>query len=189
MKTLTVLAILFASTICQAQEWYDNPTQVEWVVDFKANNQTVQSGVVVPPPTLNILKREIPLQGWDRIRALRIETLVNTALEKIHFDFDSYALDEKALSIVDEIVFTLQQNQDVGLILAGHTDAMGSEAYNVILSKNRAEAVAAALEAKGIAPDRLRTYHYGETQLIEQTQKKSRTNRRVEAEVFDSLEN
>ena len=64
--------------------------------------------------------------------------------------------------------------------MEGHTDSVGSEAYNKQLSQRRAEAVQAYLVSRhGIAPDRLRTEGVGEARTLAGEQPESARNRRV----------
>ena len=65
-------------------------------------------------------------------------------------------------------------------MIAGHTDAVGSDAYNLRLSRERAEAVKKALTAYYVIPARnLKTAGYGERYLKVKTEDAERLNRRV----------
>ena len=65
-------------------------------------------------------------------------------------------------------------------LVEGHTDAVGSAAYNLALSDRRAESVALALgEYFGVPPENLVTQGYGESDLKVQTDEANRQNRRV----------
>jgi outer membrane protein OmpA-like peptidoglycan-associated protein len=71
------------------------------------------------------------------------------------------------------------------LMVTGHTDAIGSEAYNNQLSLARAESVKAYLVSKGVDVTRVRTIGQGKSQPIaDNATKEGRAkNRRVEIEV------
>jgi outer membrane protein OmpA-like peptidoglycan-associated protein/uncharacterized protein YecT (DUF1311 family) len=70
--------------------------------------------------------------------------------ERVFFDTDKANLRPEALPIVKSLAITLkQQKQKVTLFVAGHTDARGSDEYNLNLSIRRAEAVARALKKEG----------------------------------------
>ena len=73
----------------------------------------------------------------------------------------------------------------LNISLAGHTDNVGTEAYNMRLSKNRVEAVKKFLMANGIAASRIRTNHFGESKPITEnkTEEGRSRNRRVEMNV------
>ena len=85
-----------------------------------------------------------------------------SAIEKVTldagalFNFDTYELRPEGRAALDNFVVRLK-GATLGMIRAvGHADRLGSEAYNQILSEDRAEAVKAYLISKGIGPDRVR---------------------------------
>lgn len=78
------------------------------------------------------------------------------SLYGIQFDFDKATIKAESSAQIEEIASLLKQNADLKLMVVGHTDNQGKSAYNVDLSKRRADAVVAALTAgHGIAADRL----------------------------------
>jgi outer membrane protein OmpA-like peptidoglycan-associated protein len=64
-------------------------------------------------------------------------------------------------------------------LIEGHTDAVGSDAYNQQLSEQRAEAVRRYLAGRQIEPSRLESAGKGESELLEPTGEASELNRRV----------
>jgi outer membrane protein OmpA-like peptidoglycan-associated protein len=76
----------------------------------------------------------------------------------------------------------LKQNKNIKIKIVGHTDNQGSHAYNIDLSRRRAEALMNALIRKGIAVDRLTAEGKGSTQPIttNDTEEGRAKNRRVE---------
>lgn len=101
------------------------------------------------------------------------------------FDFDKYALKPEGKAKLDEIVANVQ-NVDVEVIVAvGHTDWIGTEAYNQALSERRANAVKAYLVSKGVDPQKIYTEGKGKRQPIadNRTREGRAKNRRVELEV------
>lgn len=83
---------------------------------------------------------------------------------QIHFDVNSANLRSDAYALLDEYVSALQSPAlaDAVLLIAGHTDAAGSDAHNLLLSDRRARAVRDYLIQRGIAPGRLLAKGYGE---------------------------
>ena len=74
-------------------------------------------------------------------------------------------------------------------VIEGHASAPGEASYNLMVSKNRAEAVRKLLiEQYGISPSRLTTIGYGETQLLDtaMTRAAHKVNRRIAAKVAAS---
>ncbi len=100
----------------------------------------------------------------------------------IHFDTDKAALRPDAAPVVEEIAKLLQDDPALKLSIDGHTDATGAAERNRTLSKERAEAVRAALLAKGIAAERLSAQGFGpDKPLADNGSEEGRAkNRRVE---------
>lgn len=80
----------------------------------------------------------------------------------ILFDFDKYDIKAKYKPALDKLGRYLTENPEAYVVLSGFCDSIGSEAYNIKLSKKRAEAVRSYLRSRfKIADDRLLTYWYG----------------------------
>lgn len=107
----------------------------------------------------------------------------------VGFDFDKRALNDLGKGRVREIARILQNSGSVNVVLQGHTDYMGSDAYNEKLGLDRAEAVRAELVTLGIAADRLSTVTFGESQPVftEQEDWARAVNRRVEVQVGNAV--
>ncbi|OHE62340.1 MAG: hypothetical protein A2X71_06540 [Thiobacillus sp. GWE1_62_9] len=103
-------------------------------------------------------------------------------LEGVNFDFDKSTLRQEDIAIIDRDVTSLDTWGNVNIEVAGHTDSRGSDAYNMKLSQERAEAVRNYLISKGIAADRLTAKGYGESQPVADnaTDEGRAQNRRVE---------
>ncbi|HJR73116.1 MAG TPA: OmpA family protein [Luteimonas sp.] len=100
----------------------------------------------------------------------------------INFDTDKATLRPDAAPVVDEIAKLLQADPALKLSIDGHTDATGTAERNRTLSKERAEAVRAALLAKSIAAERLSAQGFGpDKPLADNGSEEGRAkNRRVE---------
>lgn len=113
----------------------------------------------------------------------RIATLGET-----HFAFDSYQLKPEGKVILDEAVKVMMQRPDIKLVeVAGHTDHIGTVAYNQVLSEKRAQSVKDYMVSKGISASRLKAVGYGKSRPIAtNTTKEGRAkNRRVELNVVE----
>jgi outer membrane protein OmpA-like peptidoglycan-associated protein len=118
---------------------------------------------------LNIILQELEL---DKVFVFR----------NILFEFDKAVLRTESFAVLDEIVLTMLNNSWLKLDIAGHTCNMGSNAYNLKLSKARAAAVNEYLVSKGIEADRLTHTGLGEEHPLNDnaTIAKRQQNRRVE---------
>jgi outer membrane protein OmpA-like peptidoglycan-associated protein len=108
--------------------------------------------------------------------------------QKIHFEFDRAVIRSISYPIIDDVAYLLQRNPQIQLVrVEGHTDWIGSDAYNQNLSERRANAVREYLIRKGIAPSRLVAVGYGETRPIadNNTVKGRARNRRTEFTVVN----
>jgi OOP family OmpA-OmpF porin len=87
-------------------------------------------------------------------------------LRGINFDFDRANIKPEFAPVLDEAARILAENPNVRVRIEGHTDSIGTEAYNLRLSQRRANAVKRYLVSKGIAADRLETVGMGEGQPV-----------------------
>lgn len=92
-----------------------------------------------------------------------------------------------AMRSIDKLARFLQENPEREVLVEGHTDSVGSDAYNLNLSQRRAESAATALMARGIGADRITTRGYGEAypEASNATQAGRQQNRRVEIVILD----
>lgn len=82
-------------------------------------------------------------------------------IDNIFYDFDKATLRDSSKVALDQLVNILNDNPNVTIELAAHTDYVGSAAYNKGLSQRRAESVIRYLIDHGIAADRLTPVGYG----------------------------
>ena len=102
------------------------------------------------------------------------------------FDFDKSVLKPEGKAKLDDLVGKLQGISLEVIIAVGHTDSVGTDAYNQSLSTKRSDAVKAYLVSKGIEKNRIYTEGKGETSPIadNKTKEGKAKNRRVEVEVI-----
>ena len=107
------------------------------------------------------------------------------------FDFDKSVLKPAGKAKLDDLVSKVKGINLEVIIAVGHTDSVGTDAYNQKLSVRRAEAVKAYLVTKGIEKNRIYTEGKGEKQPIaDNATKEGRAkNRRVEIEVVGTRKN
>ena len=102
---------------------------------------------------------------------------------RINFAINSYDIPNYFIPKIREFATYLLRNRDSKVLIEGHTDSVGSERKNLILSQKRAEAVADMLVALGVNPNRITTIGRGESMPIASnaTEEGKRKNRRIEA--------
>jgi outer membrane protein OmpA-like peptidoglycan-associated protein len=108
-------------------------------------------------------------------------------LNNIYFDTNKYEIKPESKPELDELLRLLQMNPKMTIEISGHTDNVGSDAANVLLSKNRAKAIVDHLLTKGIPATRLRWVGYGKQQpAVENTTEANRAkNRRIEIKILN----
>ena len=91
-----------------------------------------------------------------------------TLASKALFDFDKAVLKPEGMAAIDrDVISKLKDVQKLELVLVtGHTDLIGTQAYNQKLSERRADAVRNYLVSKGVAKDKIETLGMGKTQPI-----------------------
>ncbi len=109
-------------------------------------------------------------------------------LRGVNFELDSAKLMPESMAILDKVAKTLIANPKLEVEIAGHTDATGSEAYNLKLSQRRASTVVIYLSQQGISSDRLVAKGYGESQPLTTNKTKAgrAENRRVVFNILNS---
>jgi OOP family OmpA-OmpF porin len=107
------------------------------------------------------------------------------------FDFNKSALKAEGRAKLDDLVGKIKGISLEVIIAVGHTDSVGSDAYNQKLSVKRAESVKAYLVTKGIEKNRVYTEGKGEKQPVadNKTSEGRAKNRRVEIEVVGTRAN
>lgn len=116
------------------------------------------------------------------------EGLVVTFESGLLFDFDSDQLRAESRRNLDSLAAHLSSFGDSKMLLVGHTDSIGTDAYNLDLSRRRALAVASYLESHGVSPSRVQTEGRGESEPIASNASDAgrQQNRRVEIAVYAS---
>jgi outer membrane protein OmpA-like peptidoglycan-associated protein len=110
------------------------------------------------------------------------------AIKQINFEFNQSRIQRSDMAYLNEIVDLMKQNERLKIKINGHTDNIGSPAFNRVLSRYRAEAVYNYLiRTGGISADRLSYDFFGLTRPIadNDTEEGRATNRRVEFEIVE----
>ena len=102
------------------------------------------------------------------------------------FDFDSDRIRPDAAANLNELANSLQRYPNSDLLIVGHTDSRGEDAYNQGLSLRRANAAAAYLQARGVPSTRMRASGRGEMEPVASNSSEAgmQQNRRVEIAIY-----
>ncbi|RED96603.1 OmpA family protein [Marinoscillum furvescens] len=111
-----------------------------------------------------------------------IEVGQTVLINNIFFDFGKATLREASHADLNRLVALLEKYPQMQIEISGHTDNVGSEASNQLLSQNRAAAVVSYLASRKVAAQRLKAVGYGEANPVaeNETDEGRQRNRRVE---------
>jgi OmpA-OmpF porin, OOP family len=213
MKKLNKVAMMFAvaalATAAGAQtrvtaanggpvidNWHDSAGQLVWrngtnELCWRDSSWTPATAAVgcdgalvpAPPPAAVVPPAPVPPPA---VAASKV-----TFAADAFFDFDKSVLKPEGRAKLDDLVSKIKGVNLEVIIAVGHTDSIGSDAYNQRLSVRRAEAVKAYLVSKGIERNRVYTEGKGEKQPVadNRTKEGRAKNRRVEIEVVGTRAN
>lgn len=141
---------------------------------FKSLNFDFQAETIQPRP-VNI---DIDL---EKLKAGSV-----TVLNNIFFEFDKYELQPGSMAELDKVVRLLKENPNLRIEVGGHTDNVGSESYNVELSRKRAASVVTYLTDQKIPQKRVIFIGYGSSKPIapNTSEMGQKLNRRIEFRVL-----
>lgn len=125
-----------------------------------------------------------PRRKGGQLETLRKQGRV--VLYGIRFDSSSDVPRPESQPTIDEVAQTLKQDPGLRLLVEGHTDATNTDAFNLDLSRRRAQAVVAQLVKRGVDPARLKATGFGRTKPVADnaTAQGRSLNRRVEVSVL-----
>jgi OOP family OmpA-OmpF porin len=170
------IGALLGGLICYAQ---DGDEDADGVHDRRDTCPGTPANTPVNPNGCAIkVYPDAPVQ--EVVAAPQDEVIVLS--DKVLFDFNSSTLTPAANQVLADISKRLSDSAIIGVLVKGHTDSVGSEAFNQQLSQRRADSVAAFLVSQGVAADKLHTEGHGEGQPVADnaTDEGRAQNRRVE---------
>ncbi len=100
----------------------------------------------------------------ERAKVAAARVFIN---EDIYFDFDSSELGDTAKELLFQKAKWLRSNPKASVIIEGHCDERGTNAYNIALGDSRAESAKSYLAALGVEADRLSKISYGEERPVD----------------------
>ncbi len=117
----------------------------------------------------------------------KIEKGKTFEINNIYFATNSFKINHVTKAVLTEFSNYLNENENLVLLISGHTDNVGTEEDNLVLSKNRARSVYTFLIESGISEDRLTYQGFGESKPVydNSTSKGRSKNRRTECTVIN----
>ena len=215
MKKLNKVAMLFASaalvTAAGAQtidNWKNGTNELVWKngtndLCWRDSNWTPATaapgcdGAIAPavapvpaPVAPPVAAAPAPVAPAAPVAPVVAATKVTYAADAF-FDFNKSVIKPEGKAKLDDLIGKIQGINLEVIIAVGHTDSVGSDAYNQKLSVRRSEAVKAYLVSKGIEKNRVYTEGKGEKQPVadNKTAEGRAKNRRVEIEVVGTRAN
>lgn len=169
---LLVLPALLFSVSCAKRTVVAEPTMTEADAAEAARQAQLEQQKALEQERQRKLEEE-------RLAAARAEQLKAEAAQRdqttaqnrfvnemVYFAFDDASLDQQAQEVLREKAVWLRDNPDASVIIEGHCDERGTNAYNLALGERRAESVKSFLMNLGVDASRLTTISYGEERPI-----------------------
>ncbi|MCW3111275.1 MAG: OmpA family protein [Segetibacter sp.] len=149
-------------------------------------------GATVGGVTGGIIGKQMDKQAKEIARipgaeVKRVGEGINVTFESgVLFAVDQSAINPTAQTKIKDLANVFSKYPDSYILIEGHTDASGSAEHNMVLSEQRAKAVAAYLQAQNVSSSRIKTAWYGETQpkFPNDTEANMAQNRRVEFAIY-----
>jgi outer membrane protein OmpA-like peptidoglycan-associated protein len=210
MTSLNRFSGLKAMTLCAALSMTaglalaaDNTVSADQILNALRPKPTTRSLSMTPAPQVDASVKAREVNFLDSVRNRKTRSLSlgereqiaeiastkpNVDLE-IQFDYNSADISKTSLTAVQELGKALSNPSLKGstFVVAGHTDAVGSEPYNLDLSERRADTIKHYLVEKyGIAGNDLVTVGYGKTKLKDASNPTAPINRRVQVVNMDT---
>ena len=132
------------------------------------------------------LERDVVTGGFgdDLAKLLQLST--------IYFDLNKYNIRPDAEIEIQKVIVAMEKYPSLKIQVNSHTDSRGNDAYNLWLSRKRAESTVEYMVSKGISADRLKGEGFGETRLVNEcangvqcSRDKHQLNRRSEFIIFE----
>ena len=119
----------------------------------------------------------------------KIEKQISEIANEVNFVSGKSDLLVSSMTKLNELLVILFENPELKIIISGHTDDVGNEESNFVLSKKRADSVLNYLAGKGISKSRMKSFAFGEQQLKqnENSEDARSKNRRVEIKIINNI--
>ena len=130
-------------------------------------NAVADRYVTAPPAEVREVIREVPVEKTvEVIREVVSTETIADMMDNVCFDFDKAVITVESEPVLDRVAEALLEHPEMRFLVAGYTDARGSDQYNDSLSSSRAEAVMEALIARGVPEKMLCSRGFGKRMAI-----------------------
>ena len=154
--------------------------------DASITNFNAEAGAQVDEGSFGnaTMNNALVMMGRADVMSVLNTRFQNEVPPMVNFEFDSAVLDAEAQAILRQQADWIRQFPEIRFRVYGHTDLVGSDAYNRALGLRRAQAAVRFLEGQGISRSRLEAVtSFGETRPLIATTDPERANRRTVTEV------
>ena len=166
LLALGILALLLALSRCNDDE-LNAPVAAPAAAPTAEVDSNAAGGVVATTPNAATSAAVAGTAGLGSFLGGNEPTPRTFTFEKLNFDTGASAVRAADAAEVDAVAATLNRYPNAHIRIAGYADARGTEPANMALGKARADAIKAALVAKGIDGDRVETVSGGENDPVD----------------------
>ncbi len=167
-----------------------NPTNGEYSIVLPAGTVygflAVKDGFLSVGENLNLEKTSEYKELTINLNLTAIETGAFITLNNLFFDFSKFDIKTENLPELKRLLSLLNLYPNMEIEISGHTDNIGTDQANLLLSSNRAKAVADYLFSKGISKNRIKSVGKGKTMPAadNSTEEGRALNRRIEMKII-----
>ncbi len=133
---------------------------------------------------------KVELQGCNAPQLVKLTASKLELLDTVYFKTNRAVIQRRSYKLLNNVAAVIKSHPTLQIKIEGHTDDVGSDTFNLKLSKNRAEAAVKYLVKKGVEVSRLTSEGMGEQYPIEEntSAKRRAVNRRVEFNIVGTVE-
>lgn len=160
------------------------PNYLDKELATPAGSKVDASGVTIPERADTGDRDQLSVKASPKMENEEQE-IITSAFNSLEFAYNESTILLTSNESLDALASLLKQKQDWKLQISGHTDNIGEEEGNLVLSKERVDSVKDYLVKRGIAAERIETQYFGSSKPIasNETEEGRQKNRRVEMKI------
>ena len=168
LAMLLVIPAMLFTVSCAKKAVMSEPSMTDTSAADEAARQAEQKAMDLEEERLAAERAEqLKVEAMERDMMMATNRFLN---ENVYFDFDNSTLDYQAQELLKQKAMWLRDNPEGNVVIEGHCDERGTNAYNLSLGERRAESAKAFLVNLGISGGRLTTISYGEEKPVDMGQ-------------------